>query len=85
MSEEPARIATPLDYLAVTYGEDMSYWEEHPHPGRLPVSEREAWHRDAWDREQDALLVITRGAAGGDTPEKVHSFGYDERGTALEQ
>lgn len=82
MPDEPIR--TPAEYLAKTYGDDMSYWQDHPHPSQLPISEREAWHRDAWDREQMELLMLTRGEAGNDVPGKVSTFGYDKRGTALE-
>lgn len=78
-------VRTPLDYFATTYGDDMSYWEREEHPEELPVNEREAWHRDAWDREQTALLDITRGEAGHDAPPDIRSFGYADRGTALER
>lgn len=44
-----------------SFGEDMTYWEHtDEHPAALPVHEREAWHRDAWDREQVALGNIIR-------------------------
>jgi hypothetical protein len=38
---------------------EMDYWAAEQHPGHLPIHEREAWHRDAWDREQVALYEAT--------------------------
>lgn len=36
--------------------DDMeTYWAREEHPADLPITEREAWHRDAWDREQAEL------------------------------
>jgi hypothetical protein len=57
VSETPEQnITTAVEYITNTYGDDMTYWERtNEHPGALPVPEREAWHREAWDREQDAL------------------------------
>lgn len=35
------------------------YWNETDiHPSSMPIVAREAWHRDAWDREQDALGAL---------------------------
>lgn len=40
----------------------MNYWEDNPKPAELPIAKREQWHREAWDKEQDALFRITHGA-----------------------
>jgi hypothetical protein len=32
-----------------------SYWADTPDPRHLPIRQREAWHWEAWDKEQDAL------------------------------
>lgn len=61
-----------------------TYWEyTDEHPAQMPISEREAWHRDAWDREQTELMAMTSGHAGHDCPGIATSFGYSKRGTAL--
>lgn len=64
-----------------------TYWEHtDEHPGALPINEREAWHRDAWDREQVALLDLTSGAAGHDYPARAsRNFGYASGGTVHER
>jgi hypothetical protein len=42
------------------------YWaDQETHPATLPMVAREAWHRDAWDREQDELGLLV----GGDVTE----------------
>lgn len=41
------------------YSEEKQYWSQEQHPERLAMPEREAWHRDAWDREQVALYEVT--------------------------
>lgn len=68
-------------------GEDMliPYWEREEHPENLPMNEREAWHRDAWDREQVALQSLTSGQAGNDAPGLPRSFGYARNGIVHEQ
>lgn len=34
----------------------ISYWTNtEVHPAELTIAAREAWHRDAWDREQHEL------------------------------
>lgn len=38
----------------------MGYWDEVVHPERLPIEQREAWHRDAWRREQEELLFASQ-------------------------
>lgn len=38
----------------------MTYWEEVAHPALLPDDTREAWHRDAWDREQTELYWLAQ-------------------------
>jgi hypothetical protein len=47
------------------------YWTEEIHPEKLPMPAREAWHRDAWDREQTELLLATQGKAYDRVP--VHT------------
>lgn len=61
----------------------MGYWDETPDPRHLPIEEREAWHRDAWDREQHELFKISSASAGYDSPSAAREFGYYNRGTAL--
>lgn len=62
----------------------MGYWDENPDPRHLPISEREAWHRDAWDREQTELLNLSHDTAGHDSPGNTRGdFGFSDRGTAL--
>lgn len=39
------------------------YWTTIQRPSRLPPAEREAWHRDAWDREQTELNDLFKRAA----------------------
>lgn len=60
----------------------MGYWDETPDPRNLPIDEREAWHRDAWAREQDTLRDLSNQTAGYDFGD-VHEFGFSDRGTAL--
>lgn len=86
MSETPERnIHTALEYIAATYGDEMTYWEHtDEHPAQLPVHEREAWHRDAWDREQVELGRLTHGGAGHDSPGHPRNFGYDSPGVVHE-
>lgn len=52
-------IHTGLDYIISTYGEAMTYWTNtNTHPAELPIVEREAWHRDAVEVEQDLLARL---------------------------
>jgi hypothetical protein len=56
-------VYSAIDYISAHYaGEesDVTYWEQEHHPERLAVPEREAWHRDAWDKEQRELEGIIR-------------------------
>lgn len=79
MSPTPEEnIESAIDYAVNNYGGDsVSYWERtNEHPETLPMPEREAWHRDAWDREQVALQSITSGQAGNDAPGNPRNFGY---------
>lgn len=62
---------------------NVDYWKQTPHPAELPISERESWHRDAWDREQTELMFLTDAAAGNDAPRSRRNFGFSDRGTAL--
>lgn len=63
----------------------MTYWQHtDEHPGRMPINEREAWHRDAWDREQVELRRISNGQAGNDVPRKTRDFGYARPGVVHE-
>lgn len=60
-----------------------TYWEyTDEHPAQMPISEREAWHRDAWAREQDTLRELSNQLAGYDFADP-NSFGFSDRGTAL--
>ncbi len=33
----------------------MNYWSRTPHLNTYTIEDLEAWHRDAWDREQNEL------------------------------
>jgi len=70
--------------MIINGGNIMGYWDESPDPRHLPISEREAWHRDAWLREQDELLELSNEMAGHDAATGFcDDFGFCERGTAL--
>lgn len=53
------------------------YWAEHPNPRELPIRKREAWHWEAWDKEQDALTEI----AGNGAAEYIDTVAVDDTGT----
>lgn len=78
-------ISAATEYIINNYGDEMTYWEQEHHPETLPVPEREAWHRDAWDREQASLQIITSGQAGNDAPGQPRNFGYANPGVVHEQ
>jgi hypothetical protein len=46
----------------------MSFWDETTiNPSTLPIQSREAWHREAWNLEQDELADLT-GMASAERP-----------------
>ena len=74
MATHSSRYITPK---STESEESMNYWADTTEtPRTLPITEREAWHRDAWDREQDELLRMSHSQAGYDSPSATRAFGY---------
>jgi hypothetical protein len=57
----------------------MSYWDEEVHPALYPKAVRDAWHQDAWNKEQAELQWLAQGLRPrGGTTLDIDPFGPDE-------